>query len=103
MIAAGIMFITLCFYTVVRSHPIRVVAYLSKENHQLYGTSLFNYRFSQLYLYGYISMATFYLVSQWLAQSDNLLQACHTLCRSNYLVSTRGFAALCIYYRSTHS
>lgn len=29
MIAAGIMFINALFYTVVRSHPIRVVAYLS--------------------------------------------------------------------------
>ena len=29
MIAAGIMFINALFYTVVRSHPIRVVTYLS--------------------------------------------------------------------------
>ena len=29
MIAAGIMFINALFYTVVRSHPIRVIAYLS--------------------------------------------------------------------------
>ncbi|STI46791.1 major facilitator superfamily protein [Escherichia coli] len=37
----------------------------------------------------------------WLASSwhstDNLLQACHTLCRSNYLVSTPWGSLLCVF------
>ena len=45
MIAAGIMFIPLYVPT-----PSGSSLTCHKENHQLYGTSLFNYRFSQLYL-----------------------------------------------------
>ncbi|VED35506.1 major facilitator superfamily protein [Escherichia coli] len=51
MIAAGIMFINALFLyrCTFPPHPGRRLPVI-KKNHQLYGTSLFNYRFSQLYL-----------------------------------------------------
>ncbi|SUH37786.1 inner membrane transport protein YdiM [Salmonella enterica subsp. enterica] len=39
-------------------------------------TSLLPHRSYQLHLYGYISMATFYLISQWLRSMDSSSQEC---------------------------
>ena len=61
--------LTLCFIPLYVPTPSGSSLTCHKENHQLYGTSLCSIIDLASYsLYGYISMATFYLVSQWLAQ-----------------------------------
>ncbi len=80
MMLQALCLLTLCFYTVVRSHPSGSSLTCHKENHQLYGTSLLIIDLASYTLYGYISMATFYRLASGWHSTDNLLQACHTLC-----------------------
>lgn len=103
MIAAGIMFINALFLyrCTFPPHPGRHLPVIKKTTssteHRCSIIDLASYS-----LYGYISMATFYLVSQWLAQYGQLSLACHTPCRSNYSVSTP-WVRCCVYLLLLHS
>ena len=87
MIAAGIMFINALFLyrCTFPPHPGRRLPVIKKT------TSSTEHRCSIIDLASYMAISQWqrfiWLASGW-HSTDNLLQACHTLCRSNYSVST---------------